>query len=390
MENSNAIKAHYDVVIVGARCAGASTAFLLARAGVKVLMIDRHQYGSDMVSTHALMKVAVLQLKRWGLLPEIMAAGTPEIRKTTFHYGDETIPIEIKPEQGVEYLCAPRRKILDRILVDAARKAGADVFHGVSLADLRRDEKGRVIGICLKSKDGVRKQVSCDLVVGADGRQSTVARKVGAMPYLEGASSSGYVYGYFDGITDSGFHWYFNDRVAAGLIPTNGGQHCVFVGVPQASFVDIFRQNIYGGFLDTAAANAPELHQVIRNAQLTGRLQGFVGLPGYMKQSYGPGWCLVGDACYFKDPLTAHGITDALRDAELLANAILAGNPNAFKTYQDIRTDLSADLFRVTEDIASFNWDIDLVKQHHGRLSNAMKLEMESAADTRKYASVAA
>src|SRR5258708_8051816 len=125
---------HYDAVIVGARCAGAGTAMLLARAGVKVLAIDRQAYGSDTMSTHALMRTGALQLERWGLLPAVMAAGTPEIRTTTFHYGCDSVRLSIKPEYGIEHLCAPRRTVLDRILVDANTGPGADIPHCLTLS----------------------------------------------------------------------------------------------------------------------------------------------------------------------------------------------------------------------------------------------------------------
>ena len=154
MDTPRHFQPHYDAVIVGARCAGAATAMLLARAGMNVLAIDRQAYGSDTMSTHALMRTGVLQLERWGLLPAVMAAGTPEIRATTFHYGCESLRLSIKPEYGVEYLCAPRRTVLDRILVDAARSAGADVRHGVVLSRLQIDSKGRVVGALLKDADG--------------------------------------------------------------------------------------------------------------------------------------------------------------------------------------------------------------------------------------------
>ena len=176
---------HYDAVIVGARCAGAATAMLLARAGMKVLVIDRQAYGSDTMSTHALMRTGVLQLERWGLLPAVMAAGTPEIRATTFHYGCDSLRLSIKPEHGIEHLCAPRRTVLDRILVDAARSAGADVRHGVVLSRLQIDNKGRVIGALLRDADGHSTPVRSDIVIGADGRQSTVAALVNAETYLQ-------------------------------------------------------------------------------------------------------------------------------------------------------------------------------------------------------------
>ncbi len=370
----------YDAVIVGARCAGAATALLLARAGAKILLVDRQKCGSDTVSTHALMRAGVLQLKRWELLPNLMAAGTPRVTRTTFHYGEETIGIDIKREHGVDYLCAPRRTVLDHLLVEAAREAGAVVHHRVSLTDLQFGSDGRVTGAYLKDATGKEVSVTSDIVIGADGRQSMVARLAGAQIYAKGAGASGYVYGYYNGVPNDGFHWYFEKDVAAGVIPTNENQHCLFVGVPRYRFAETFRKDLDGGFQRTAAANSPVLRDAIGRARLVGRLRGFAGSPGFLRQSYGPGWALVGDAGYFKDPLTAHGITDALRDAELLSNAVLNGRARAFVRYQDERDALSRDLFDVTDAVASFNWDIDEIKDLNGRLSAAMKVEADRVA----------
>src|SRR5215467_3362681 len=137
----------YDVVIVGARCAGAATALVLARSGAKVLVVDRQAYGSDTMSTHALMRCAVIQLNRWGLIPRVVAAGTPAIRSTTFHYRDEAIRVDIKPGHGVDCLFAPRRTVLDPLLVEAAREAGADVRYGIALSDLLFAMCGGVVGV---------------------------------------------------------------------------------------------------------------------------------------------------------------------------------------------------------------------------------------------------
>ena len=375
MQDSQAYRTRYDAVIVGARCAGASTAMLLARAGAKVLLVDRQDYGTDTVSTHALMRGGVLQLERWGLLSRLMAAGTPPVRQTTFHYGKEAIRVDIKPDHGLGYLCAPRRTVLDRVLVDAARHAGAEVRHGVSLAELQFGLDGRVTGVTLKHPGGDLVAVGSDVVIGADGRQSLVARLVGARPYVEGTGSSGYVYGYFADMADDGYHWYFEKQAAAGAIPTNDNRHCVFVGVPRERFAGTFRRNLEGGFMRMAAANSPDLRDEIAKARPVGRLRGFAGGAGYLRQSHGPGWALVGDAGYFKDPLTAHGITDALRDAERLSWAVLDGRARAFARYQDERDALSRPLLDVTDAIASFHWDLDEIQDHHVRLSDAMKAE---------------
>ena len=389
MDTIHSYQPRYDAVIVGARCAGASTAFLLARAGAKVLLIDRHAYGSDTVSTLALMRTGVAQLQRWGVLPEIMAAGTPEVRHTTFHYGDEAIRLKIKPDQGVEYLCAPRRTVLDRVLVDAARDAGADVRHGVMLTGLQMDN-GRVVGAYVKDATGKLTAIRSGIVIGADGKQSTVARLVKAEPYIIGASASGCVYGYFENLQNDGFHWYFGNGVSAGAIPTNDGQHCVFAAVPGERFAATFRGNMQQAFLQIVAANSARFRDELDNARLAGRLRGFVGIPGYIRRSYGDGWALVGDAAYFKDPATAHGITDALRDAELLARAVLAGRPDALAGYQYVRDALSRPLFDTTDAIASFRWSLDEVKALHAQLSNSMQAEGEHIANLFLHTNLAA
>lgn len=366
---------HYDAIVVGARCAGAATAMLLARAGANVLVVDRQKYGTDTVSTHALMRAGVLQLQRWALLDRLMAEDTPAIRRTTFHYGPEAVAVNIKAEHGISHLCAPRRTVLDRILSDAAQEAGAKMRYGVSLTSLRFGAGDRVTGAYLKDATGREVAVGCDVVIGADGRQSVVARQTGAHIYNQGRSASGYVYGYFDGLPDDGTHWYFEKNAAAGVIPTNGNRHCVFAGVSQDRFAATFRGDLLGGLLKVAAQNSPDLRASLRQARLDGRLRGFSGGAGYMRQSHGPGWALVGDAGYFKDPLTAHGITDAFRDAELLAHAVLDGRDGALADYQEMRDALSRTLFTVTDDIASFAWTLDEARALHGRLSAAMKQE---------------
>jgi menaquinone-9 beta-reductase len=380
MDTLHAFEPRYDAVIIGARCAGAATAMLLARAGRKVLVIDRSAYGSDTLSTHALMRTGVLQLNRWGLLPTVMAAGTPAIRKTTFHYGRESISVSIKPEHGVGHLCAPRRTVLDRILVDAARSAGADVRHGVTLCELQYGANNRVIGAWLTNSDGSRLGVRCDVLIGADGRQSAVARLVEAESYAQGTGVSGCIYGYFQNLERDGSHWHFVENAAAGVIPTNDGQHCVFTSVPRSAFTATFRGGIERAFLQVLEANSAKLSADVARARLIGRLHGFAGVPGHIRQSHGPGWALVGDAGYFKDPLTAHGITDALRDAELLSCAIVDGRAGALAGYQHQRDGLSRAVFQITDSIASFRWSLDEVKALHVRLSEAMRAEGERMA----------
>jgi 2-polyprenyl-6-methoxyphenol hydroxylase-like FAD-dependent oxidoreductase len=377
MDTGHAYQARYDAVIVGARCAGAATAFLLARAGAKVLLIDRQSYGSDTMSTHALMRTGVLQLHRWGLLPQVMAAGTPEIRSTTFHYGSKPLRINLKSEHGIDYLCAPRRTVLDRILVDAARAAGAEVRHGVVLSDVEFDASDRVSGAWLNDLTGSDNLVRCDMLIGADGRESKVARLVNAETCLTSETWSGCVYGYYENLEREGYHWHFASDVAASIIPTNHDQHCVAASVPGPAFSATFRGNVEEGFMRIIEANSPELADDMRRARPVARLRGFPGIPGHLRRAFGPGWALVGDAGYFKDPLTAHGITDALRDAELLVRALLE---DGLPAYQRRRDALSRSLFEVTDAITSFRWDLDEVASLHTQLSAAMRAETDAVA----------
>jgi len=229
-------RSRYDAIVVGARCAGAATAMLMARCGLKVLVIDRGRYGADTMSTHALMRGGVTQLHRWGLLPRIVASGTPAVRRTTFHYGDDVLEVDVPPRHGVEALYAPRRTLLDSTLVDAARREGAEVRHDCTLTGLVRNPGGRVGGAVIFGADGKSEVVATDLVIGADGIGSAVARLVGAQVLWEGRHASSVVYGHCSGLDAAGYSWYYREGVSAGIIPTNGGAHCVFAAVPPNRF----------------------------------------------------------------------------------------------------------------------------------------------------------
>jgi 2-polyprenyl-6-methoxyphenol hydroxylase-like FAD-dependent oxidoreductase len=220
---STASTQHYDVIIAGARCAGAATALLLARQGARVLVLDKSRYGTDTLSTHALMRGAVLQLHRWGLLPAVAGAGTPPVRSTTFHLADAVTTIPVKPRHGVEALYAPRRSVLDAILAGAARGAGADVRFGATVTGLRWNRAGRVTGITGRAGSAPL-EASADLVIGADGRRSAVARYVGARAVHVAPASSVLIYRYVRADAADGYHWYYGAGSVAGVIPTNDGE----------------------------------------------------------------------------------------------------------------------------------------------------------------------
>ena len=361
----------YDVVVVGGRVAGAATAMLLARAGADVLLVERSPEGRDTLSTHALLRGAVVQLERWGLLSEVIGS-TPAITSTTFRYPDGDVDVPIDP------LYAPRRTVLDPILVSAARSSGAEVTHETRLVGLewRAD---RVCGVRLHR--GSREYaVSTDLVVGADGLHSTVATLVGAPIERVGGASNATIMTYVGDadLDPSRYLWAYGPEALTGVIPTNDDLFCVFTSLPTADF----RTRRYGvaerAFTHLLERVDPETARVVGAGRRAGPLRSTPGHVGQFRQAAGSGWALVGDAGYFKDPGAAHGISDAFRDAQLLADAVLADDLTG---YGPLRNRLSAELFDVLERIVSFDWTMAQLPELHGALIGAMSNELRAFVD---------
>jgi flavin-dependent dehydrogenase len=360
----------YDAVVVGARAAGAATGMLLARAGLDVLVVDRARYGSDTLSTHALMRGGVLQLARWGLLDDLLAAGTPVVRRTVVRYGAAQEVVQIKPQQpGIEGLYAPRRTVLDPILVEGARRAGADVRFGVGVTGLRRDACGAVAGVLLSdgSSSAAVAEVQAPIVIGADGARSLVARTVGAPVTAQARHSSAFILTLYSGVEVDGYQWLYGHApdgsgLSAGIIPTDGGLVCAWAGVPWGTFRSRRPEE---HLARTFSQIGPDWGECLAAARREGPVRAFPGQPGYLRRPWGPGWALVGDAGYFKDPITAHGITDALRDAELLSRAVISahGDPGQLLTnltgYEHVRDELSLPFFRIADRVASYRWTMD-------------------------------
>jgi 2-polyprenyl-6-methoxyphenol hydroxylase-like FAD-dependent oxidoreductase len=373
----------WDVIIIGGRVAGASTALLLARAGLRVLVVERARRGADTVSTHALMRGGVLQLHRWGLLDRVAATGAPPVRRVTFHYGHDSMPVTLRPYAGVDALYAPRRTVLDALLVGVAEEAGARFGFGLAMTDLVRDRAGRVVGVVVRDHLGATWTERAGLVVGADGRSSLVARQVGAPTIVAGGHAAAYVYGYWPAVVRDGYHWYYGDGLSAGVIPTNDGLACVFAAGPAAVLAARMR---HSRPLDTARELLARLD--CRLTDLTssapqGPVRFFRGLPARLRRPYGPGWALVGDAGWWKDPLSTYGITDAFRDAELLAGAVVAGAASdhemriVFSRYQAERDRLALRMHPVVDRLASHQWDLTQVQQLLRGLSTVMADDVE-------------
>ncbi len=374
--------APYDVVVVGARPAGAATAMILARAGLRVLVVDRGRYGADTLSTHALLRGGVLQLARWGLLDQVAAVGTPPVRGSIFHYGGDRIEVPIKPQAGVDALYAPRRTVLDPILIDAARAAGAETRFGVTITGLRRDAAGRVTGVVGRDDTGAAFAAGARITVGADGMSSKVARLVSAPVEDSGTGAAAFIYGYWEGLPLDNYELFYRPGVSAGIFPTNHGHACVFAATSRQRFRSESRTGVahaYARLLDQAAPGVLDQRAATLASE---RLKVFAARPGFFRRAYGCGWALVGDAGYFKDPITSHGITDALRDAELLARAIITAASGqvaeevALAAYQATRDRLSSRLFATTDAIATFGWDLDQIPMLLLQLSDAMRAEV--------------
>jgi flavin-dependent dehydrogenase len=346
----------HDVVVVGARVAGSATAMLLARLGHDVVVVDRASFPSDTVSTHSIARSGVVQLRRWGLLDQVLDSGAPAIRQVTFNAAGETLSRTIKHKAGVDLVVAPRRYALDTILATAAARAGAQVRTGVTVTAVHRDAHGRVAGVHGHDRSGAPVELAARWVIGADGLGSRIARSVGAAITQACPAGGATQYAYYDGIPWTGLEFFVAPRSFAGVFPTHHGQACIWVCTPAADARAVRRQTgsreeAFGELLERSA---PMLAERLRAARRTSPVQGMLRQPNQVRQAFGPGWALVGDAGYYRDAVTAHGISDAFRDAELLAVAldqVLRGDAEedaALARYQQQRDQALREIFEIT------------------------------------------
>jgi flavin-dependent dehydrogenase len=308
----------YDAIIVGARCAGSPMAMLLARKGYKVLVVDKATFPRDTISTHLIHPLGVAALKRWGLLDRLLATGSPPINLYAFDFGPVTITgAPASEEASASY--APRRTVLDKLLVDAASEAGAEVREGFTVEQLVIAD-GHVTGVRGHGEGGQVVTEHARVVIGADGRRSLVADVVRPETYNEKPKLLAGYYTYYSGLPmDNRFETYIRPQRGFAAWPTNDGLTLVIAGWPFAEF-EANRKDIEGNYLTTLEM-APSFADRVRTAT---REERFVGtaVANYFRKPYGPGWALVGDAGYNRDFITAQGIQDAFRDAEVCARAL--------------------------------------------------------------------
>ena len=314
----------HDVVVVGARAAGAGTALLLARLGHDVVLVDRAVFPADTVSTHQIARPGVVALHRWGLLPAVLASGSPAIRQVTFTACGEQVTRTVKHRAGVDLLVAPRRHILDTIVADAAAGSGADVRMGVTVTGVTLDDAGRATGVRGHDRSGRPVAIDARFVVGADGLGSKVARAVGAGVVEDRGGDGAVQYAYYGGVAWRGIELVAAERALAGVFPTHDGEACVWVATPSVDAREARRRaaSRAGAFTAQLRRAAPELAERLRDARRASAVAGMLRAPNHLRRAYGPGWALVGDAGYHRDAVTGHGISDAYRDAELLSAAL--------------------------------------------------------------------
>ena len=312
----------YDAIVIGSRCAGAPTAMLLARRGRRVLVVDRATFPSDVLSGHTIQASGTARLARWGLLDRVRATGSPFLDTVRFDFGPVVLEGKPAPVEGISDAICIRRTIIDTLLTDAAAEAGAEVRQGFTVKELLWED-GRVVGIRGRDATGATVEERAAIVIGADGTNSFVARAVGAPTYHERPTETINVYSYWRGVDLDRIELYTRPSRFFVALPTNDDLSLVVQIVPTAE-AHRYKGRIEAAFAETLA-EVPHLAGRVNAGQRVERFRWAPVGHGFFRQAGGPGWALVGDAGYHKDPITAQGMADAFRDAELLANAVDRG-----------------------------------------------------------------
>ena len=308
----------YHAIVVGARCAGAPTAMLLARQGHRVLLLDRATLPSDTISTHVIHAPGVAALSRWGLLDKVVATGCPPIDTYSYDFGPFTIRGAARPVGGRSSGYAPRRTVLDKMLLDAATASGVEARERFNVDSLLVED-GTVVGVVGHAEDGERVEARARIVIGADGKNSRVAKAVSAPEYETRPRLQYSYYTYFRDLPTDGMEVFIRPDRGFAAAPTNDGLTMVVVGWPYAESA-AYKADVEENFLTTLALApgfAERVHAATRTAPFLG-----AAVPGFFRTPFGAGWALVGDAGYNKDPITAQGISDAFLDAERCCSAI--------------------------------------------------------------------
>ena len=311
---------HTDVIVVGARCAGSPLAALLARSDVRVTVLERVTFPKDTLSSHLFEADALAFLDRLGVTERLRATGAPIVTRTDTRIEDVRLAMELPQQPGdIGAIASVRRLLLDPILADAAAQAGAQVRTGAQVTGLI-EEHGRVVGVRFL-QDDKETELRARLVVGADGRHSTVARLVGARRYNVTPSQRLLFWRFFENANPEqaflSHRW--DDRFILG-IPSDSGLYQVLLW-PELSERERFLADRDATFMDHARLCEP-VADALALARPVGKTIGTFHWEGFFREASGPGWVLVGDAGHFKSPAPGRGIGDAFLQAESLSGAI--------------------------------------------------------------------
>ncbi|OQD51813.1 FAD-dependent oxidoreductase [Streptomyces phaeoluteigriseus] len=309
----------YDVIVIGARCAGSPTAMLFARQGYRVLLLEKARFPQDTLSSHYIHQPGVALLKQWGLLDELRDAGCRPIDHQSYEAPGVRLDGFSLPVDGQRTTYAPRRFVLDPILAGGAVAAGVEFRESCAVTDLVFEE-GRVVGVRYTTPGGAGATDRARLVVGADGMRSLVARKAGARNVVEHPRMTCTYYSYWAGVP-AHFELYERQGRWIGVIPTNDDLTLVMTYFPQDEFSDV-RTAVEPAYLEAVRTTAPELYERMNAGRRVEQLYGTGHQENYFRKAYGPGWALIGDAVHHKDSITARGITDAFLQARSLTGHV--------------------------------------------------------------------
>ena len=370
-----------DVIVVGARCAGAATALLLARQGHRVLVIDQDRFPSDMrLSTHLIWHAGIDLLQKWGVLDAVRASRCPPLTEFSLDLG--SVVLQGQPAHAsVGAAFAPKRVVLDQILLEAAVAAGAELREGLLFDGLLWDGS-RVVGVRMKNPDGSVSVEKARWIVGADGRHSAVASAVGSQPYHAFPKEQGSLntFAYFSGVSLKGGEFISRPQRLGYAWQTNDDQVLAGIFLPGQQ-TRMSRTEVEARFFEELGLTSPSLAARVR----AGRREGdwiSTSISTFCREPAGPGWSLVGDAGLTMDPITMAGITNALRDAETLAGALhqglsgAQGLDEAMAGFKGCRDRVSVPFHLFSQDVAALALSSESVQRYfHGLAGNPREVD---------------